>query len=67
MLFKNIFKLFHISLFASIDRFDLVHELKLTIMDLDLQITWKHPVDLREISPRPNVENDMIRIIISLM
>ena len=20
------------------------HELKLTIMDLDLQITWKHPV-----------------------
>ena len=27
MLFKNIFKLFHMSLFASIDRFDLVSSL----------------------------------------
>ena len=24
---------------------NIYHELKLTIMDLDLQITWKHPVD----------------------
>ena len=24
--------------------FIIYHELKLTIMDLDLQITWKHPV-----------------------
>jgi hypothetical protein len=25
---------------------NIYHELKLTIMDLDLQITWKHPVDI---------------------
>ena len=25
---------------------NIYHELKLTIMDLDLQITWKHPVSL---------------------
>ena len=26
---------------------NIYHELKLTIMDLDWQITWKHPVDIK--------------------
>ena len=34
---------------------NIYHELKLTIMDLDLQITWKHPVYIRQITTELHV------------